>query len=303
MATSRLCIYVTGSYGRGEAVVEASDPEDRSDLDLFFLYDSSDAERKLPRTVWFPVAGSLIRLVHELGFPEFSGDAEWLDVHNVTKMREQLGSPEDDPVNTFTARMLLLLESRPVVNHELYERLLERVVGFYFEDFEEHGAEFRPTFLLNDILRFWRTLTLNYEAGRRKRLIEAGQDKEKVAKAKRKTAVKNFKLGFSRLSTCFSMVVPIAALGPPVSADDVLRLTRLTPTQRWEELRHDGVREMIELYSWFLEMTADSTALDAAFDDESRRADARMRERRFGDLVYRILREIADPETLRFVVV
>ena len=78
-------------------------------------------------------------------------------------MEEVLGSPEDDGLNAFTARMLLLLESRPVYNAERYRRILKAVIGFYYRDFSDHSEHFRPTFLINDILRFWRTLTLNYE--------------------------------------------------------------------------------------------------------------------------------------------
>jgi hypothetical protein len=75
----------------------------------------------------------------------------------------RLGCASDNSLNAFTARMLLLLESQPVSDETVYTRLRQRIVGFYYRDFDDHNETFLPTFLLNDILRFWRTLTLNYE--------------------------------------------------------------------------------------------------------------------------------------------
>src|SRR4051794_8738803 len=84
-----LCIYVTGSYGRLEAVVGGSSDEG-SDLDLFFLYRGEQPDADLPRTTWFRLAGRLIELIEELGFPPFSGDAEYLEIHNISRIQEQL---------------------------------------------------------------------------------------------------------------------------------------------------------------------------------------------------------------------
>ena len=292
-----LCIYITGSYGRLEAVVH-DDLELASDLDLFFLYGVDDPDATFPRTRWFRLAGQLIELAENLGFPPFSGDAEWLAVHNVSRMREQLGSPHDDSVNAFTARMLFLLESRPVLDAALYDRLIERVVGFYFEDYEDHDADFRPTFLLNDILRFWRTLTLNYEHRRQKRLSKPSEDDPRA-----KTAVENLKLGFSRLNTCFSMVVPLSSSEVPVSPDPVVELTRLSPTERWESIDHPLVSELLEVYEWFLARTEDKKAARESLRDPDASEEARRQDKRFGDLVFALLQATARPEILRYVVV
>jgi len=297
-----LCIYVTGSYGRLEARV-GSDPEHGSDLDLFFLYGGEDSAANLPRATWFRVAGRLIDLVQELGFPPLSGDAEYLEIHNSGRMRAQLGSRQDDSVNAFTARMLLLLESRPVVKAALYDQLMEEVVGFYFEDFDGHRADFRPTYLLNDILRFWRTLTLNYEHRRHARLHEAGGDEGKRQEAKEKTALQNLKLGFSRLSTCFSMVVPLAISAAPVTRGDVLALTEMSPTERWESIEDARVDALLQEYEWFLGVAGDEEAERAVVTDPDRREEARGREQRFGDLVFDLLLDRADRKTLRYVVV
>jgi hypothetical protein len=299
LAEEPLCIYVTGSYGRLEAVV-GGDLDHRSDLDLFFLYGGDDPERDLPQTTWLRLAGRMIELNDELGFPAFSGDAQYLEVHNIARMAVQLGSRDDDSVNAFTARMLLLLESRPVVNAALYDSLMERVIGFYFGDFADHEADFRPTYLLNDILRFWRTLTLNYEFRRRDRMAKAAPAQDKLEAARRKTAEANVKLGFSRLSTCFSMVVPLAMATPPVTSEDVLRLTELSPTQRWESVDDPRIEELLALYQRFLVASAEDSLAELG---SSIGGGGRTPDQRFGDIVFDLLRDRADEQTLRYVLV
>ncbi len=102
-----LCIYATGSYARLEAGEE-------SDIDIFFLYEGHPLVQRLPNLTLIQLSACLIDATREMGFPPFSEDGRYLDVHYLDHMEEVLGSPDDDSLNAFTARMLLLLESRPV---------------------------------------------------------------------------------------------------------------------------------------------------------------------------------------------
>src|SRR5438309_1594126 len=81
-----------------------------------------------------------------------------------------------------------LLESQPLSDAAIYERLLEQIIGFYYRDFADHADDFLPIFLINDILRFWRTLTLNYEHHRLKLLDLVGAELERK---KADSALKN----------------------------------------------------------------------------------------------------------------
>jgi predicted nucleotidyltransferase len=296
-----LCIYATGSYGRLEA------GED-SDIDVFFLYEGHPAVQRLSNLTLIRLAACLIEATEEMGFPPFSGDGRYLDVHYLDRMEEVLGSPEDDGLNAFTARMLLLLESRPVYNAERYRRILKAVIGFYYRDFSDHSEYFRPTFLINDILRFWRTLTLNYEHDRYQ-VLQLPEDEQPEAKAK--SALKNYKLKVSRLATCFSMVLHLASEEPPVRAHRVFELCALTPRQRFEALRGVGggktdqcIEKLLATYEGFLDQVQRPRAelLEDFRDDAIRRT--RLAEAgAFGEKIFELLSLLVPDERLRHLVV
>ena len=294
-----LCVYATGSYGRLEGW-------SGSDIDLFFLYDNQDETERLPWTTFVQLASHLIRTTDDMGFPPFSGDGRYLDVQYVGEMEEVLGSPSDDSLNAFTARMLLLLESQPVTGSEVYKALLKRIVGFYYRDYSDHAETFLPTFLINDILRFWRTLTLNYEHHRLK--LRALTDEELLHK-KADSALKNYKLKVSRLSTCFSMIAHLSTREPPVKSSDVLDLCGMTPSQRFEALRSYGdvdglIDELTGLYGEFLNtVQRNEQQLLEEFSDEHIRTTANERARRYGDLIYKLLGELVPDARMRCLVI
>jgi len=102
-----------------------------------------------------------------------------------------IGGEADTNRNT-TRRILLLLESRGMfgVDDLVRDRVLRNVLKRYLhEDLGYHALhdwKIRvPRFLLNDIVRFWRTMTVDYAAKRRDR---AGVG----------WAIRNFKLRLSR---------------------------------------------------------------------------------------------------------
>lgn len=142
-----LCIYATGSYGRRESAPE-------SDIDLFFV-DTSPPGRPLSKIDLTLAMAEVIRRCRQLEFPEFDGDGKYFLVsHPLHEMVNELGSQRDDAENLFMARLLLLLESRPLYNQRIYEKVIGQVVAAYFRDFPSHSDDFVPAFLVNDIVRF-----------------------------------------------------------------------------------------------------------------------------------------------------
>jgi len=296
IARGKACVYATGSFGRCEA-------SSHSDLDLFILGKNDGkpgAEGKqgslLKRLDEICIKADLIEVTRELGIPEFSGDGRYLTHYSVHEFTRTLGTPEDDVANTFTARLLLLLESCPLLESAVYLDVTGEVIAAYWRDFEDHKKDFMPAFLANDILRLWRTFCVNYEA----RTERVPDD------AKAKGKLKNYKLKHSRLLTCYSALLYLLAvyeMAGSVSPADAMEMIRLTPTQRVEWLlaepkmsrAHDKLRELIEQYELFLATTnAAEGEIVARFMNKATSNEYMSAAHRFGDLVFDAMTAIGD---------
>ena len=77
----------------------------------------------------------------------------------------EIGGASDSNANT-TRRILLLLESAPLWGDGVYTRVRRQILRRYIDDdygFRSHRNPYRvPRFLLNDITRYWRTITVDY---------------------------------------------------------------------------------------------------------------------------------------------
>ena len=243
------CVYLTGSYARGEAT-------EHSDLDLFIVGRTQDKKRKLTRLDELCIKADLVRACEKVNLPKFSGDGEYLRFYTVDDLVSSLGSPDDDSKNTLTARLLLLLESRPLLGEEIYEPAIKQVITAYWRDSGKFPEEFRPAYLANDILRLWRTFCVNYEA--------RTNDESQEDRAKRK--LKNFKLKHSRLLTCYSALlalVDVYGREGNVTEDDALAIVKQTPMGRLTNLHVPEAGKKlrdaaIEIYEDFLRRTAKS---------------------------------------------
>ena len=245
-AAQKACVYATGSFGRGEA-------SRYSDLDIFIVGRCSRDRRALSNLEEICIKADLIEATQKLGIPNFSGDGEYLVHYTQQDLIETLGKPHDDASNTFTARLLLLLESKPLLGKDIYEQVITDVIAPYWRDYADHKNDFIPAFLANDILRLWRTFCVNYEA----RTLTEPEEK----KAKRK--LKNYKLKHSRLLTCYSALLYLLAIfgrERTVQPADTVNMTRLSPTGRLEGLldqahiveAHAKIREVLDHYEQFL---------------------------------------------------
>jgi len=225
MVAGKACVYMTGSFGRREA-------SSYSDLDLFILGRCEEDDRQkggrrrllsgLDETC---VKADIIRAARDGGFPDFSGDGRYLVHHSVHDLTKTLGKPEDDAANTFTARLLLLLESFPLLGEAVYYDAIESVIQSYWRDHDDHKDEFMPAFLVNDILRLWRTFCVNYEA--------YTEREPETSKAKGK--VRNYKLKYSRMLTCYSAVLYLLMLFEEkgtVTPQDAMGMVKYTPIER-----------------------------------------------------------------------
>lgn len=270
-----LCIYATGSLGRGDAWRE-------SDLDVFFIRPgNAPAASAKPKPLdKARVLAAIENIRGTMHLPELT--ERFLDFHYIEDILASMGSAEEDARNMFTARMLMLLEGTYLYNSMAYQANLGKIVGEYFRDYENNQEDFRPIYLINDIIRFWKTMCLNYEKKRND--VHAGNVDGR------------FKLKYSRLLTCFSMIAPLVSeQAGVITKEVVVDLSNLKP---WERLTQaatvsaDGVRILKELrteYAWFLRETATKARLERALDDKARKHMMFDRANQFNRLMYEFL--------------
>jgi hypothetical protein len=192
--------------------------------------------------------------------------------------------------------LLLLLESRPLLDSEVYREVIADVIAAYWRDYEDHKTNFAPAFLANDILRLWRTFCVNYEA-RTARVPE---------KEKAKGKLKNYKLKHSRLLTCYSALLHLLAVygsHQTVIPADVMAMIDLTPTERLEWLlrrsdlthAHHTVGKLLDQYEHFLKTTnAEEEELVRQFMDKKTSRSYMQDAYHFGDLVFDALTAIGN---------
>ena len=153
---NQICIYACGSMGRLEMT-------EKSDLDLFFVTEAIKVEdfaiANLDKYLFF---SKLYEINSRLKYQDPSKGGIYWEFTPKENLLD-IGSRQEDYNNSFTARMLLLLESKPLYNENAYKKIVKETIDKYFSDYTDYSDEFYPLFLMNDILRYWYTLTLNYE--------------------------------------------------------------------------------------------------------------------------------------------
>ncbi len=139
-------IVLFGSWGRGELT-------EHSDDDWLLLVDGPVREG-----VHGPVVEALRELLgaedRKPGTQGVFGAAASAQV-----LADRIGLDEDTN-RSLTRRMLLLLESVPIAGDAVYTRCWELVLDTYLDD---STKDYRPPrFLLNDLVRYWRTICVDF---------------------------------------------------------------------------------------------------------------------------------------------
>jgi predicted nucleotidyltransferase len=282
-----LPVFCAGSYARLEA-------SEFSDIDMFFLTSKEKKDVEEPRTKSLRLFGKVIETVHTMHFPKFSNDCEYLVLLHTKDILSNLGGRIDDHENYFTARMLLLLESYCLHGSKIYDEITEKIVNSYFKDFPDHQHTFQPMFLLNDVCRFWKTLLLNYE---NKRNAPPGMVNDENRRTKQR--VRNFKLKYSRMTTCFASVAALGSYLAPVTEKQVIEMIKLSPRRRLESVADrspaakEAVSDVLQKYDWFLEMTGLQTEeLEGHFSDKQKRTEMFQNANNYGDAMFKLLQVI-----------
>jgi hypothetical protein len=122
------------------------------------LCRTTDRRRRASLTAWAQVVGTD---GHEPGAQGIFGT--WTAA---SKLVGQIGLDRDDNSN-LTRRVLLMLESLPVLHPQVYDEVQASVLDGYLD---RSIKDYRPPrFFLNDIVRYWRTICVDFVGKERER--------------------------------------------------------------------------------------------------------------------------------------
>jgi hypothetical protein len=145
-------VVLLGSWGRHE-VTSASDD------DAIVLFTGEHAGGR-------PTAAEVAAA---LGGPAPGREGLFGDTVHLTDLTSRIGLDDDTNTN-LTRRMLFLLESVPVAGEPAHARAREALLATYLA---AHERDYRPPrFLLNDLIRYWRTIAVDFEGKQRRRAGE-----------------------------------------------------------------------------------------------------------------------------------
>lgn len=281
-----ITIYCGGSLGRG-------DVGKKSDLDLFILSENENGKER--RLDGLKLLSKIITINDKLDYPEFSNDGQFIKIYSFPEMLGALGSPRDDNENLFTVRMLMLLESKCIFNQEKYSEFIVKSIDHYFRD-SRGKKSFKPLFILNDLLRFWRTLCLNYE------LIRDNHE--------RPWRKKNINLKFSRMLTVFATILPIIS-DNAFNKEKLYVLVKLPPLERLakglnyinDTNLHKDFNNFISNYEFFLKIKEDMGS-KKQLDDNGIDIEIREKSKQFSDFLYNCLtHESINNEYVKYLII
>lgn len=242
--STSFCIVTTGSYARDEASAA-------SDLDCFVI-----TEDEIDESYFLIEEGSVTstpefkKLMNEIVnryVNKEAGDTGTFGLDAVVKLNElttNIGGTEDSNIQ-FTRRMLFLLEGKCLYNDELFNSFRRKLIEEYIKPTVSDYQLSR--FFLNDIIRFYRTMTTDFE--------------HKVSEKGKSWGVRNIKLTFSRKLLYFGGVITVAETAQKtrdVKIAETIKLLDMSPLERIKYISTYRVDKVFKLYDYFLEKISDN---------------------------------------------
>ncbi len=162
-------VIVAGSYGRMDA-------HGKSDLDFMIVHNGYLTEEESKVEVVRECAG-------KLGIETPNPEGAFSRPIRLADMVESIGSKDDD-LNSTAQRLLILMEGRAIFNPGFFKHIMLTLINRYMKYVEEE-PEKEALVLLNDIIRYFRSICINVEFN--------------FWKDDSKWGIRNVKLGHSRI--------------------------------------------------------------------------------------------------------
>lgn len=139
-------VILIGSYGRLEA-------SELSDVDFLIVFK----KKKMKKENKEQIKNIVIDYFKNNKMFDKVSCFSCLDLNELT---HNIGG-SDDSNDNLTSRILLILESIPIHNEKFYNEVLNSLFNHYLEECLGNNNKF-PQFLINEIMRYWRTLCIDY---------------------------------------------------------------------------------------------------------------------------------------------
>lgn len=224
---SSLSIVTVGSFARREA-------SSQSDMDFFIIKNGQEDGKKEIEKFREVVSELSIRM------PGSSGTFD--EVVALDEMVCNIGGIYDDP-KKLTKRLLILLEGEWLFNKDLFDNLIDKLLQTYVKDSITQHQLCR--FLLNDLIRYYRTIGVDFE--------------NKTCEGGKPWGDRNIKLMFSRKLLYFSGILAVAETAqqtPETKREILKKYLRRTPIERIEDICGARARKMLEMYDEFTRQMA-----------------------------------------------
>lgn len=146
---SSATVALMGSWGRREVTAESDD-------DFMVLLEGSRRKGAQP---------SVEAVAEALGGPSAGAEGVFRTHVWLKDLQRKIGRDEDSNSN-LTRRMLFILESVPVCGDDVHARARRALLEVYLATCKDYRP---PRFLLNDVIRYWRTIAVDFESKMRAR--------------------------------------------------------------------------------------------------------------------------------------
>lgn len=218
-----VCAITFGSFARREATSQ-------SDLDYIVITDDEELGQEV--LAQFP------KFLKRHGIRTPSAGGAFGGITQQDELIKNVGGRNDDN-DSLTKRLLFLMESECLVGDDTYGEIQDKLISVYVKDaITEHQI---CQFLLNDLIRYYRTICVDFEY--------------KTCELSKSWGDRNLKLMFSRKLMFFSGILVVAQTAQSTGSHKKAVLKHFfnrTPIERVREICEGRADAALRLYSEFI---------------------------------------------------